>query len=205
MMATLWENAAALFGWGIVRRPEVVQQEQVQKSFTQKDNDDGSAVITASGNMGAYVDLDGTMRSEAELINKYRELSLIPDVDLAVNEIVNEAICVNETDIVKIDLDDVPATDPVKEAIQDCFDEILDLLEFNHKAYYIFHRFYVDGRQNYHAIIDETSPETIKKGIQELRYIDPRKIRKIREVERTTYNRPGVGPVPIVKIKAVYM
>lgn len=197
-------NGFSLFGWEIVRKPEVVQQEQVQRSFTQKDNDDGSAVITASGNMGAYVDLDGTMRTEAELINKYREISLIPDVDQGINEIVNEAISVSEADIVKIDLDDVPATDTVKEAIQDAFDEVLDLLEFNQKAYYIFHRWYVDGRQNYHAIIDETSPETIKKGIAELRYIDPRKIRKIREVERTTVNKPGMGPMPVVKIKAEY-
>lgn len=201
---TLWENVQALFGWEAVRRPDVVKQETVQRSFTQKDTDDGSAIITASGNMGAYVDLDGQMRSEAELINKYREIALIPDVDMAVNEIINEMICVNETDIVKIDLDDVPATDPVKEAVQNCFTEILDLLEFNHKSYYIAHRWYVDGRQNYHVIIDETSPETAKKGIQELRYIDPRKIRKIREVERTTYNKPGVGPVPVVKIKAEY-
>jgi hypothetical protein len=204
MMASLWENARALFGYEIVRRPDTIEKEKAQKSFTEKDNDDGSAIITASGNMGAYVDLDGTMRSEAELINKYRELALVPDVDMAVNEIVNEAICVNEDDIVKIDLDDVPATDPVKAAIQECFDEVLDLLEFSSKAYYIFQRWYVDGRHNYHTIVDETSPETLKQGIQELRYIDPRKIRKIREVERTTYNKPGVGPVPQVKVKAEY-
>jgi hypothetical protein len=203
-MANIWESAAALFGWGIVRRPDHTKQEQAQPSFTQKDSDDGSAVITASGNLGAYVDLDGTMRTEAELINKYREVSLIPDVDMAVNEIVNEVICVNEDDIVKVDLDDVPATDPVKEAITTCFEEILDLLEFNHKAYYIFHKFYVDGRLYYHAIIDETSPETIKKGLQELRYIDPRKIRKIREIERTVVNKPGYGPMPVVKVKAEY-
>ncbi len=203
-MATLWENAQALFGFGIVRKPDVIKQEENQQSFTQKDNDDGSAIITASGNMGSYVDLDGTMRSEAELINKYREISLLPDVDMGINEIVNEAICVNEDDIVKIDLDDVPASDPVKEAIQEAFDEVLDLLEFNHKAYYIFHRWYVDGRHNYHAIIDESSPEMVKKGIQELRYIDPRKIRRVREVERKNINKPGIGPVPTVKVKAEY-
>ena len=88
--------------------------------------------------------------------------------------------------------------------IQECFDEILDLLEFNQRGYYIFHRFYVDGRLNYHAIVDETSPETLKRGLQELRYIDPRKIRKVREVEKTMYNKPGAGPVPIVKVKAEY-
>ena len=201
---TLWETVQSLFGYEFEREPEVVQQERVQKSFTQKDNDDGSAIIAASGNMGAYVDLDGTMRTEAELINKYREIALIPDVDQAVNEIVNEAISVTEVDVVKIDLDDVPATDQVKEAIQDAFDEVLDLLEFNHKGYYIFQRWYVDGRLNYHAIIDETSEETVRKGIQELRYVDPRKIRKIREVEKTQVNKPGVGMIPVVKVKAEY-
>lgn len=203
-MASLWESIQHLFGYEFVREPEVVKQEKEQKSFVPKENDDGSAVITASGNMGAYVDLDGTMRTEAELINKYREISLLPDVDMAINEIVNEMVSVSEMDVVKIDLDDVPATDPVKDAVQECFDEILDLLEFNQKAYYIVHRFYVDGRLNYHAIIDESSPESIRKGIQELRYIDPRKIRKVREVEKTMVNKPGVGPVPVVKAKAEY-
>jgi hypothetical protein len=192
----------SLFGYSLVKKKTDAEIEQNQKSFVPKSNEDGSAVIAASGSMGAYVDFEGTMRSEAENIDRYRAMALTPEIDQALSEIVNEAICVDEHDVVKLDLDDLDgkASDEIKEEIQKAFDEILNLLEFNEKGYYIFQRSYVDGRLNYHTVIDTKNPEA---GIQELRYIDPRKIRKIREIE-VINQVTGSTTVPIQRVKAEY-
>ena len=167
-----------LFGFEIKRRPE---PESI-KSFTPEVKDDGAVVVAAGGTYGTYVDLDGTVRTEAELVSKYREMSLQPEIDKAVNEVVNEAI-VNEDgkDTVQLILDDLPVDDKLKDIIQAEFKEIVDLLDFKNAAYDVFKRWYIDGRGYYHVVIDEKAP---LEGIKELRYIDPRKIRKIREVTR---------------------
>lgn len=165
-----------LFGFELRRaRPE-------QPSFTPKETDDGAVVVAQGGVMGTYVDLDGSIRTEAELVTKYREMAEHPEVDRAVDNIVNEVITQDVSDApVQIVMDDVEMPDKVKEAIQLEFKNVLRLLEFNQLAYEIFRRWYVDGRLYYHVIVDEKDPYA---GIQELRYIDPRKIRKIREVEQ---------------------
>lgn len=207
MANRLVEAAQALFGFEIVRKqPEVAQQQaNTQPSFVQKENEDGAVVIAPSGAFGTFVDLDGSIRSEAELISKYRDMAVnSPEVDAAIDEIVNEAISVEEEDTVKIILDDVDATDEVKEELMKCFEEVLDLLNFNNHAYDIIRRYYIDGRLYYHAVIDVAHPD---EGVKELRYIDPRKIRKIREVirRRATAQDQHLGPEgTIVVIKNEY-
>jgi hypothetical protein len=178
---------ASLFGFEI-RRKKQIENENV--SFVPKESDDGAVVVAAGGSYGTYVDLDGTVRTEAELVTKYRDMSLHPEIDAAVDEIVNEAIVVEKNmDIVTIILDNLTELDEkVKEAITIEFKEALRLLEFNSHAYNIFRRWYIDGRLYYHAITDDKNPQI---GIKELRYIDPRKIRKIREVSRKRITDAG--------------
>jgi hypothetical protein len=172
--------AFELFGYEIIRK-KTEQQEAV--SFTPKETDDGAMVITAGGTFGTYLDMEGSAKTEAELVVKYREMALQPECEKAIDEVTNEAIVKEGDDqIVTINLDDVTElSDKIKKLIQDEFSHISRLLNFNNFGYEIFRRWYIDGRLYYHVIIDENNPE---KGIQELRYIDPRKIRKVRILTR---------------------
>ena len=169
---------ARLFGFEFKR---AVDTEQIAPSFAPKETDDGAVIVAAGGSYGTYVDLDGTVRTEAELVTKYREMSLQPEIDNAVDEIVNETMSIDEDVIVSIVLDNLELPERVKKTIRDEFQNILELLNFQHRAYEIYRRWYVDGRLYYHVVIDD---KEIKDGIKELRFIDPRKIRKIREVSR---------------------
>jgi hypothetical protein len=155
-----------------------------------KDADDGAVVVSAGGAYGTYVDLDGTVRSEAELVTKYREMSLQPEVDSAIDEIVNESIAIDESHVVTINLDELQLKENIKQVIRQEFQTCLNLLEFNKYSYEVYRRWYIDGRLYYHVIIDDRNPLA---GIQELRYVDPRKIRKVREVQKKKIqaNNPG--------------
>lgn len=165
-----------VFGFKIERK----DKENV--SFAPQLSDDGAVVVAGGGVQGVYVDLGGTVRNEAELINKYRDMAEYPEIDLAVDDIVNEIVVQEpEVKLVELVLDDAPYTDKVKKAILYEFDNILSLLEFNNQAYDIARHWYVDGRLYYHAITDKTD---LQKGITELRYLDPRKIRKIKELKK---------------------
>jgi len=167
-----------LFGWEFKKS----DNETPIESFAPEVKDDGAVVVAAGGSYGTYIDLEGTVRSEAELISRYREMSMQPEVEVAIDDIVNEAIVSDDNYIVRLILDDVRVvSDNVKKLIEREFKNILDLLDFNDHAYEIFKRWYVDGKIYYHVIIDEKNP---KLGITELRYIDPRKMRKIREVTK---------------------
>lgn len=183
---------AELFGFEIKRK----QQEPV--SFAPKVNDDGALVVAEGGVYGTYVDLDGSIRTEAELVNKYREMAQHPEVDEAIDNIVNEVITQEpETKVVELLLDDLKQSDRIKKLLVDEFEEVLRLLEFNELSYDLFRRWYVDGRLYYHAIIDEEDP---KRGIVELRYVDPRKIRKVRETKR----KKALGNVPVNQTASEY-
>ena len=145
-------------------------------------NDDGAISVAAGGAQSTFVDLDGTAKTEAELVNRYRSMLLQPEVQSAVDDIVNEAITVSDDkSVVECVTDDIELPESIKKKIREEFDTILKLLDFSNQGYDIFNRWYVDGRLNYHVIIDDKAP---KKGILELRYIDSRKIRKVREYER---------------------
>ena len=178
---------AELFGFSITRAR---QQADPKQSFTTTQADDGTQTIAAGGYFGQYLDMEGTAKSEADLIRRYREVALHPECDMAIEDIVNEAIVANELkDAVRVNISDLPYGKDVRRKIENEFKEVLKLLNFNTKGHDIFRRWYVDGRIYYHKIIDRNSPV---KGITELKYIDPRKIKKIREIRK---KRPD-GPVP---------
>jgi len=185
--------AISLFGFEFKRK---TQDQDPIPSFAPKESDDGAVVIAAGGAYGTYVDLDGTVRTEAELVTKYREMSLHPECDAAVDEIVNESISIDEEDIVSINLDNIKLSDNIKKAITDEFNNCLKILDFNNHAYEIYRRWYVDGRLYYHVIVDPKDP---KSGIKEVRYIDPRKIRKVREISKKRVSSENPDGASIAK------
>jgi len=188
----------SLFGFEFKRK---VKDADPLPSFAPKDSDDGAVVIAAGGAYGTYVDLDGTVRTEAELVTKYREMSLHPECDAAVDEIVNESISIDEENIVTINLDDLELSDNIKKAINEEFENCLKILDFNNHAYEIYRRWYVDGRLYYHVIVDPKDP---KSGIKEVRYIDPRKIRKVREISKKRVASENPGDASIGKVVNEY-
>ena len=178
---------AELFGFSITR---LKKQTDPKQAFTQPQADDGTTTIAAGGYFGQYLDMEGTAKTEQDLIRRYREIALHPECDMAIEDIVNEAIVANELkDAIRLRLDEVPFGKDVRRKIEDEFTEVLRLMNFNTKGHDLFRRWYVDGRIYYHKVIDRESP---RKGITELRYIDPRKIKKVREVRK---RRPD-GPMP---------
>ena len=170
---------AELFGFSITRAKK---QADPKQSFTTTQADDGTQTIAAGGYFGQYLDMEGTAKSEADLIRRYREIALHPECDMAVEDIGNEAVVANEMkSAVRVDVNNLPYGKEVRKKIEDEFQNILKLLNFNTKGHDIFRRWYVDGRIYYHKIIDRESPV---KGITELKYIDPRKVKKIREIRK---------------------
>jgi hypothetical protein len=178
---------ADLFGFSITRQKKPQDPKQ---SFTTPQADDGTQTIAAGGYFGQYLDMDGTAKNEQDLIRRYREIALHPECDMAIEDIINEAIVANELkDAIKLDLSEVKYGNEIKRKIDAEFHEVLRLMNFNTRGHDIFRRWYVDGRVYYHKVIDRDAPV---KGITELRYIDPRKIKKIREIRK---KRPD-GPTP---------
>lgn len=189
---------AELFGFEFKRKEK---QPELPSFAPTSQTDDGAVVISAGGSYGTYVDLDGTVRSEAELVTKYREMALHPECDSAIDEIVNESIAIDDKNLVKIVLDDVPVSDQLKKVIRDEFDTCLKIIEFNKYAYEIYRRWYIDGRLYYHVVIDDKNP---KDGIKELRYIDPRKIRKVREVQKKRSAQQQLAEPVVTKVVNEY-
>jgi Bacteriophage T4-like portal protein (Gp20) len=187
------------FGWNL-RRTKKEKELQNKESFVLPENQDGAVTVEGvAGAYGAYIDFDATVKNEFELVTRYRELSLLPEVDFAIDDIVNEMIVIDgENDPVKLNLSNVKASNTVKKVIEDEFQGILSLLDWNNQAYEIVKKWYVDGRLFHHIIIDE---QDSGKGIQELRYIDPRQIKKIREVEKHIDGDTGAE---LVKVKDEY-
>ena len=145
-------------------------------------NEDGSDHYMSSGFFGSYVDIEGVYRTEFDLIKRYREMSLHPEADSAIEDIVNEAIVSDTNDSpVEIELSNLNASDGIKTKIRKEFKYILDLLDFDKKAHEIYRNWYIDGRIYYHKIIDLKKPE---EGIQELRYIDAMKMRYVRQQKK---------------------
>ena len=175
---------ASIFGY------EITKKKKTPRSFAPPVNDDGASVVAAGGAQGAYLDLDGSWKNEIELINKYRDLQTQSEVDAAIDDIINDSIVVadDKEDVVSIDLENLGAPDSIKDKIHDEWKEIINLLDFNRKGYDLYRKWYVDGRIYFHMLVDEKKK---KEGIQEVRYIDPRKIRKFNwETKREKiYNR----------------
>jgi len=172
---------AELFGFEIKRKDD--KKEVNIPSFVPSSQDDGALNIAATGTgASSFLDMDGTAKSEAELVQKYRSMLQQPEVSQAVDDIVNEAISIaSDQKVIECVTDDLELADNIKKKIREEFDGIIRLLDFSSTGYDTFQKWYVDGRLNYHVMIDINAP---KKGIQELRYIDPRKIRKVKEYEQ---------------------
>jgi hypothetical protein len=175
--------AIELFGFQIGKKDEETKPNVV--SFTPPPNEDGALAIAEGGVYGTTVDVNNTAKNEAQLITKYREMASQPECERAVDDIVNEAIAGSELESpVSIVLDNIEEMDDqIKDLIREEFDEILNLLNFHNRAYDIFRNWYVDGRIYYHLMIDTQQPRL---GIQEIRYIDPRKIKKVRVEKKDT-------------------
>jgi hypothetical protein len=173
--------AIELFGFQIGKKEE--ETKPTIQSFAPPPNDDGSLAVNEGGVFGTTVDVDGAAKNEAQLITRYRDMASQPECERAVDDIVNEAIVGTEQDSpVSIVLDNIEGMDDeIKDRIREEFDGLLNLLNFNNRAYDIFRNWYVDGRLYYHLMIDEKQP---RQGIQEIRYIDPRKIKKVRVEKR---------------------
>jgi hypothetical protein len=176
--------ALKIFGFTLGKKDIVQEQPPEQKSFALPTTalDDGAVQITQNAYYGTYVDLEGAVRNELELITRYREMSNHPELEQAIDDIVNEAITHDESgEVVSINMDKLKQPESIKKRIRDEFENVLTLLNFNNLADDLFKRWYIDGRIYYQVIVDESKP---KEGIQELRYIDPRKIRKVREIKK---------------------
>ena len=173
---------AELFGFQITRANQKAKDGGTPQSFTVPTADDGTTTVSAGGYFGSYLDMEGGAKNEEELIRRYREIAIYPEVDTAIDDIVNEAIVADERDqSVSLSMDNLSLSSKIKNKIRDEFDEILKLMQFEEKGHDIFKRWYIDGRVYYHKVIN---PEKPRLGLTELRYIDPRKIRKVREIQK---------------------
>ena len=196
--------AVKLFGFTLGRKDVVQPQLPEQASFAlpTETMDDGAVTITSNAHYGTYVDLEGSVRNEIELVTRYREMSNHPELEMAIDDIVNEAISHNETGkVVSIVLDKLKQPESIKKKIIEEFDTIQRMLNFSNLADDLFKRWYIDGRLNYHVVVNEKNP---KEGIQELRYIDPRKIRKVREVKKGRDPKTGASIINSIAEYYVY-
>ena len=188
---------AELFGWEVKKK-----EGDKAKSFVAPSDEEGTLDIAGgAGFFGQYLSYDKAARNDYDLVRKYRQTSENPECDQAIEDIINEAITADETDIsVAVNLDWVPLSMSIKKKIDEEFKEVLTLLQWKKKGHDIFRRWYIDGRIFYHKLVDEKSP---RKGITEVRYIDPKFIKKIREVEKEKVQN-GVEVIKSVKEWYVY-
>ncbi len=173
--------AFEIFGFKVERKSQEAAGANVP-AFTLPESDDGSMVVSGAGAYGSYLDMDGQYKNEVELILKYREIAQTADCEVAIDNIINEAIVVDDTNPpVQIVLDKTNLTDGIKKKVRGEFETILDLLNFNNYGHDIFRRWYIEGRLYYHIMIDENDP---KRGVVELRSLDATKIKKIKHVKQ---------------------
>ena len=196
--------AIKLFGFTLGKKDIVQVQQPEQASFALPTEaiDDGAVTITSNAYYGTYVDLEGSVRNELELITRYREMANHPECEMAIDEIVNEAITHTEDGrVVDIIVDKLKQSDSIKKKIIDEFETILRMVNFSNLADDLFKRWYIDGRIYYHIVVDESNP---KEGIKELRYIDPRKIRKVREIKKDRDPKTGANVIKSIAEYYVY-
>lgn len=191
-------------------RIERIKDSQPQRRYVEKEYDDGSLPVVAGGITGQYVDIEGSAYSETGLINRYREMSQQPEAESAIDDITNEAIVTDQgVEPVKINVDNVKYSDNIKKKIIEEFDRVLKHLGFTYNGYDIFRQWYIDGRLYYFIDIDVDAPE---KGIKKLTRVDPRKIRKVVEIQKKqdekglgyieseleffVYNEKGISDIP---------
>jgi hypothetical protein len=190
-----------LFGFEIKRK----QGQELPSVVPPSPIETGSTVVNTGVNAGGYygmvMDLEGTIKNENDLIRRYREVSQYSDCDGAIEDIVNEAIVADEERrSVELELDELKISASIKTKIKEEFDNVLRILKFDERAHEIFRTWYIDGRLYYQILIDENN---IKQGIVELRYIDPRKIRRIKNIKKER-NKQGVDVVKEIEEYYLY-
>ena len=173
--------AFEIFGFKIERKNQGAANARVP-AFTMPENDDGSMMVSGAGAYGTSLDLDGQYKTEIELILKYREMAQTSDCEIAIDNIINESIVIDDTrNPVDIILDKTNLSDGIKKKVINEFNTVLDLLNFNNFGYDIFRRWYVEGKLYYHIMIDENNPNL---GIVELRSLDATKIKKVKQINQ---------------------
>ena len=187
-----------IFGYKIERSTA----SQTEKSFVAPTDDGGVETIRAGGYYGTYIDIDGTANNEIELIRKYRDIAMMADIDTAIDDIVNDSIAnLDDEAPVKIDLDEVELSKNIKKMVQDEFQLLLNMLDFNLRAQDYFRHWYIDGRLFFHKVVDTAN---LKKGLADIRYIDPRKIKKMREILKEKDTKTGVEFIKEIKEYFIY-
>jgi len=196
--------AINLFGFTIGKKDVAQVEKPEQRSFALPTPalDDGAVTITQNAYYGTYVDLEGSVRNELELITRYREMSNHPELEQAIDDIVNESITHDGSgDVISINLDKLKQPETIKKKIIEEFNNVQRMLNFSNLADDLFKRWYIDGRIYFHIIVNDSNP---KEGIQELRYIDPRKIRKVREVAKDKDIKTGAMVIKSIAEYYVY-
>ena len=186
-----------LFGFEISRTSAEERELATLQAIVPDNQDEPTTEIAAGGHYGTHLDLEATAKTEADLVTKYREMVMQPECDQAVEDIVNDAIIMDDNAYpIEIVLDESNLSSRIKKVVREEFDDILRMLDFGNKGYEIFRRWYVDGRLYYQIVIDKESP---REGIKQLRYIDPRKIRKMREQKKKTDPSSGTDEYPVAR------
>jgi len=196
--------AMKLFGFTLGKKDQAKEQPDQQASFALPNAalDDGAVTVQNNAYYGTYVDLEGSVRNELELITRYREMSNHPELDMAIDDIVNEAIThdVNGKSV-DINLEGLKQPESIKKKIMEEFNKIKHMLNFGNLADDLFKRWYIDGRIYFHIVVNDKTP---KEGIKELRYIDPRKIRKVREIKKDRDSKTGAMVIKSIGEYYVY-
>ena len=199
------QNSFKLFGFEITRSKQSKEDEKkLSPSVVPPTDGDGPGYISSgAGHYGQYLNMDGNdAKDNIQLITRYRGVSMNPEVDMAVDEIVNESIVTSESESsIKIKLDNVDISKSIKKQIEEEFKSIVSMLKFNDMGHDIFRSWYIDGRIVHHLLVNE---KDVKKGIQEIRHIDSTKIRKVREVKYKTDPRTKVKVVDKVEEYYIY-
>jgi hypothetical protein len=197
------DNSVKLFGFEIKRAGSKDKDEKLKSIVTAKD-DDGAGYVTASGagHFGQYVDIDGSgSKDNYQLVMKYRGVAIHPECDAAIEDIVNEAIVIDDDSPgVSIELDEIEASENIKKQISEEFENILRMLNFSEDGHDIFRRWYVDGKIYHHLVVD---PSNEKMGIQDIRFIDAPKMRKVKEVKKK--KDPVTNAEVIENVKEYYV
>lgn len=199
--------AVSMFGFEIKRakKDEDAVQPVSMGSIVAPTDDDGAGYVTSpSFHYGTHMDIyaDLQVKDQADLINKYRSSATHPEVDMAIEEIVNEAIVIpDDENVVELNLDAVDVSKNIKNKIHEEFQNVLDMLLFNERAHDMFRSWYVDGRMYHHLVVDKNN---LKQGIQEVRYVDSTKIRKVKNVKKKTDPNTGISLVDSVEEFYIY-
>ena len=194
-----------LFGFSIGRtsKEEQIETSVKEESFVSPDEYDGAQSLQTGGFLGTYVDFSGGIQDENQFIQTYRSLSLYPEVDMAIEDIVNDSIVMGtDRKPIKLDLEKTNLSETIKTKIYREYDNVLKMFDFSNKAYEIFRRWYIDGRLYYHLIIDKENPRA---GIKDVRAVDPLKIKKVRHVNKKPMTQGSMSVPIITNIEEFYL